>query len=127
MNRRHFLQSLLAVPALTLALAKKPEAALCKCGKPMPAHLARLTPEDFQARYIRPAALAIAAKIDEDCLRAYLEVNRQMDEWYGEPVGGWNARPVTLLPPQPDQVFIASGGRGYILTGSGMGFSELEA
>lgn len=89
MKRRAFLKSLLAVPALTVALAKPqpaftpamvqavsaPAPKLCKCGKPMPAQQARLTAEDFQARYIRPAAQAIADKIDADCLEAYM---RQM-------------------------------------------------
>lgn len=117
MNRRHFLQSLLAVPALTLALAKKPEAALCKCGKPMPGCVGPSypDPDELSARYIRPAVQALLDAEDARIALAYANVNEQMDAWYGEPVGGWHAKPVSSLLVDHGQVFIASGGQGYIL------------
>lgn len=126
MNRRHFLQSLLAVPALTLALVKKPEAALCKCGKPMPANPKRLTPEDFQARYIRPAVAAMAAQIDAECLAMMSAPG------YGYALNE-GRKAIELTPQHHDQLFIASGGQGYILSlrggqraGKQFQFSELS-
>lgn len=106
MNRRGFLQSLLAVPALTLALAKKPEPALCKCGKPMPAEP---PPFDIDAHYIRPAAAALAKAIDDHMVDAYRYHLGRM--------------------PAPAEIFIASGGQGYVLSlrpASKFQFSELS-